>query len=209
MGGICGIPALQTCWAGFWVIKIPHLLSSLLFSEATVSAPSDMLAHVHLLFLASSSSTFSVISSLQSTLLSMWLRSLSRWLPCVSVFDRTSLSRRSSPLYLHAHMWSQFIFFDCKDVASHPSSLYSARLQLLVSALSLSEACEAVFSGVSLLFRSEIVKQTVNITPARPHGLFKNPLPTTNIARTWPELPCTCKLRKTNNKYYKKQQWLC
>lgn len=42
-GGACDIPPLQTCWAGFWVIKILPLLSN-----AMVSAPSDMLAHVHL-----------------------------------------------------------------------------------------------------------------------------------------------------------------
>lgn len=41
--GIYDIPPLSTCWASFWVIKIPPLLSN-----ALVSSPSNMLAHVHL-----------------------------------------------------------------------------------------------------------------------------------------------------------------
>lgn len=33
-GTICGIQPLQTCWAGFWVIKIPPLLTSPLRSHS-------------------------------------------------------------------------------------------------------------------------------------------------------------------------------
>lgn len=33
-GTICGIQPLQTCWAGFWVIKIPPLLTSPLQSHS-------------------------------------------------------------------------------------------------------------------------------------------------------------------------------
>lgn len=51
-GGICGIPPLQTCPAGFWVIKIPPLLTYPLRSHSFFAA-SDMLAHVHPLDLAS------------------------------------------------------------------------------------------------------------------------------------------------------------
>lgn len=53
------------------------LFFSFLLSEATISAQSDMLAHVHLLGLSSSlppSLSFSVISLLHSTLLSLWVR---------------------------------------------------------------------------------------------------------------------------------------
>lgn len=110
VGGICGIPLLQTCWAGFRVIKIPPLLSSLLLSEATVSAPSDMLAHVHLHSLASSLPpplflSALVISLLQSTQLSLWVRKFLLWLPCDSLSVAPFLDKRSSVLsFLHPHV---------------------------------------------------------------------------------------------------------
>lgn len=228
MGGIWGISPLQTCWAGFWVIKIPPLLSSLL-SEATVSAPSDMLAHVHLLGLSfppASWVSLCYLPAAKHTAFPGRHNSPEVFFPCPSgcLVFHPFLSFPHPHVIAIMSPWRQgnessliFVFFP---------TFSSTHLPLTpVSAPSLStETCHAVFSGSSLVFNSEMIKQTKK-TSNQPRLLTtclgipcqqqqpqqKQPWPDWNMFRQ-PEYPSTSKCHlhnRENNKYHKNCQEKC
>lgn len=152
MGVICGIPPLQTCWAGFWVIKIPPLLTSTLQSHGFCPK-----RHV-----GSCSPAWPPVFYLHSLSLSLLPNfSLRHHLPLRSSTHRCGANKYSLTVQIYTVAPRLYALLPPSRFQFSFQLTFLSAVSALFLSLSFSPAKrEEVFSAVSLLFNSEMMKQT-------------------------------------------------